>query len=134
MIALIDVDNFKRINDRYGHGAGDRALKKVSEIMSACVSAQDTVARYGGDEFCIMLCNTSKAQAAALFERMRALAQPEVGVNDGEPMPTLSIGAAMYCPHAGTRALWIHHADEAMYLAKKAGRNRVVFADGLTVR
>jgi len=128
VVALIDVDNFKQINDRHGHIAGDRALQKIAAIMSSCVNDQDTVARYGGDEFCVILRNTAQAEAARVFGRMCALAQPAADARDGEPVPTLSIGAAMYSPRADTSATWIHLADEAMYEAKRGGRNRVFFA------
>jgi len=127
VVALIDVDRFKEINDKYGHLAGDQALQKIAGIMSSCVREQDTVARYGGDEFCVILRNIGRVDAVRVFERMCALAQPDTGVRDDAPVPTLSIGAAMYSPHAHTSAMWIHMADEAMYEAKKGGRNRVFF-------
>lgn len=128
VVALIDVDRFKDINDKHGHIAGDRALQKVARIMSSCVRERDTVARYGGDEFCVILRDTSEVEAARVFERMCALARVDAGVQAGEPVPTLSIGAAMYSPRARTSAMWIHMADEAMYEAKKGGRDRVCFA------
>jgi len=127
VVALIDVDRFKEINDKHGHIAGDQALQQVARIMSSCVRAEDTVARYGGDEFCVILRDINKAEAARVFERMRSLAQPDRSARDDAPVPTLSIGAAMYSPHARTSAMWIHMADEAMYEAKKGGRNRVFF-------
>lgn len=127
VVALIDVDRFKDINDKYGHIAGDHALQKIAGIMSSCVRDQDTVARYGGDEFCVILRNIGKAEAIRVFENMCALAQPASNVSDEAPVPTLSIGAAMYSPDARTSALWIHMADEAMYEAKKGGRNQVFF-------
>jgi len=127
VVALIDVDGFKQINDNHGHIAGDRALQHIAAIMLSCVSGQDTVARYGGDEFCVILRNTGQAEAASIFERMCALAQPGTGSRDDAPIPTLSIGAAVYSPRASTSAMWIHIADEAMYEAKKGGRNRVCF-------
>lgn len=127
VVALIDVDRFKDINDKHGHIAGDRALQQVARIMSSCVREQDTVARYGGDEFCVILRNTSRVEAAAVFERMCALARPGAGGREGEPVPTLSIGAAMYSPQVRTSAMWIHLADEAMYEAKKNGRDQVCF-------
>jgi diguanylate cyclase len=128
VVALIDVDRFKDINDQHGHIAGDRALQKVARIMSSCVRERDTVARYGGDEFCVILRDTNQAEAAHVFERMCALARPDEGGVDGSPIPTLSIGAAMYSLRVRTGAMWIHLADEAMYEAKKGGRDRVVFA------
>lgn len=129
VVALVDVDGFKAINDRHGHLAGDRALKNVAAIMTSCVGEGDTVARYGGDEFCIILRNVGRAEAARTFERMCAQAQPAQSTQPDEPLPTLSIGAAPYDALAASGELWIHRADEAMYQAKKAGRNRVVFAD-----
>jgi diguanylate cyclase len=128
VLALIDADGFKQINDRYGHIAGDRALQKISEIMRACVRAEDTVGRYGGDEFCVILRNVSQAEAAQILERMRSLAQLNIAEQDGGRNSTLSIGAAVYTSLAGTSAKWLHLADEAMYEAKRAGRNKVVFA------
>lgn len=128
VLALIDVDRFKEINDKYGHIAGDQALQKIAGIMSSCVKERDTVARYGGDEFCVILRHTSRDQAADVFERMRALAQPQTSEDDAVPVPTLSIGAAMYSPCARSSAMWIHLADAAMYEAKKGGRNQVCFA------
>lgn len=128
VIALIDADGFKQINDRFGHIAGDRALQKISEIMRSCVRAEDTVGRYGGDEFCVILRNVNQAQAAHILERMRSLAQQNLAEQGGERNSTLSIGAAVYSSLASTSAKWIHLADEAMYEAKKAGRNKVVFA------
>jgi len=128
VIALIDADGFKRINDRYGHIAGDRALQKISDIMRNCVRMQDTVGRYGGDEFCVILRNVTQTEAGAILERMRALARQSLDERDGEQRSTLSIGAAMYSALATTGAAWIHRADEAMYEAKRAGRNKVVFA------
>jgi diguanylate cyclase len=128
VIALIDADGFKQINDRYGHIAGDRALQNISDIMRACVRKQDTVGRYGGDEFCVILRNVTKADAHAILERMRALAQQSFEEQDGEQRSTLSIGAAAYSHAATSGDMWIHRADEAMYEAKRAGRNKVVFA------
>lgn len=127
VVALVDVDQFKDINDKFGHIAGDRALQKVARIMSSCVQEQDTVARYGGDEFCVILRNTSQVEATGVFERMCALARPDAAVREGEPIPTLSIGVAMYSSRVRTSAMWIHMADEAMYEAKKGGRNQVFF-------
>ena len=124
VIALVDVDRFKQINDTHGHSAGDRALRAISELMRSCVREQDTVGRYGGDEFYVILRNAGRAEAARILERMRALAHQ----HSGEQRPTLSIGAALYRPDARSGASWIHLADEAMYAAKRDGRNRVIAA------
>ena len=128
VIALIDVDCFKQINDRYGHIAGDRALQKISEIMCTCVRDQDTVGRYGGDEFCIILRNVSQSEATQILEKIRFLAQQNSDTQDGGQLATLSIGAAVYSSVSNTSENWIHLADEAMYEAKRRGRNKVIFA------
>ena len=127
-LGLIDVDGFKQINDTYGHTAGDQTLQKISDIMRACVREQDTVGRYGGDEFCVILRNVTKSEAFTIFERMRSLAEQNMIILGGEKKSTLSIGAAMHSAQASTSALWIHLADKAMYEAKNHGRNKVVFA------
>jgi diguanylate cyclase len=127
VLALIDVDGFKQINDKYGHSAGDRALQEVSRTMLACVRDYDTVARYGGDEFCVILRNVNKDEAGHILERMRSLMHENASRHGGVQESTLSIGASAYDAGTSSSAMWIHMADTAMYQAKKDGRNKVVF-------
>lgn len=128
VVALVDVDYFKQINDRHGHLVGDRVLAKLSQVMLDCVREHDTVARYGGDEFCLILRDVDEAQAQVILERMRRLAA-QVDADLGEPLrPTLSIGAALHQPQALSSAMWLNAADSALYQAKREGRNRVAFA------
>lgn len=129
VVALIDVDGFKQINDRLGHSAGDQILKEISNIMRSCTRKHDTIGRYGGDEFCIILRNVSHVDALQILERMRARAH-EASFKDGNvsaALGTLSIGAAFYNPLSNTVAKWIDRADHAMYEAKRNGRNQIFF-------
>ncbi|WPO98074.1 diguanylate cyclase [Pseudomonas sp. HR96] len=128
VVALVDVDHFKQINDRHGHLAGDQVLARISRVMLECVREHDTVARYGGDEFCVILRQVDETQAEQILERMRCLAaQMDTGL--GVPLrPTLSIGAALHHPRALNSVMWLNAADTALYRAKREGRNRVAFA------
>jgi diguanylate cyclase (GGDEF)-like protein len=124
---VIDIDHFKRINDRHGHAGGDLTLVDVAErIRNACRSG-DIVARWGGEEFVMLLPETDSAQACALAERLReAFAQSPVLLDDGQAAPiTASFGVAV---REGPMSLdqLLHAADGALYRAKDAGRDRVV--------
>ena len=132
-VMFIDVDRFKMVNDSLGHDVGDRLIKHVGERMETAVRVNDTVSRFGGDEF-VVLCDhlAGVSEAMAVAERIRAsLATPYV--DDGATIhPTLSIGIAV-C-HAGEMAAdeLFRDADAAMYRAKERGRNRVeVFDEGM---
>lgn len=129
VVALIDVDRFKQINDQYGHSAGHSILKQISTIMRSCTRKHDTIGRYGGDEFCVILNNVTYAEAAEILERIRARACDASfpDINMVAVLGTLSIGAAFYHPLSNTVAKWIDRADQAMYEAKRNGRNQIVF-------
>jgi diguanylate cyclase len=128
VVALIDVDHFKQINDRHGHLFGDRVLEHIAQVMRACVREQDTVGRYGGDEFCVILRDVSRSQAQAILERMRRLAERPDSASALPLASTLSIGAALYVFEARNSSSWLHEADVALYQAKRDGRNRVAFS------
>jgi diguanylate cyclase (GGDEF)-like protein len=124
---VIDIDHFKRINDRHGHAGGDQTLVDVAErIRNACRSG-DIVARWGGEEFVMLLPETDSAQACALAERLRqAFAEAPVPVGEGAVVPiTASFGVAV---REGPMSLdqLLQAADSALYLAKDAGRDCVV--------
>jgi diguanylate cyclase len=129
VVALIDVDGFKQINDRLGHSAGDGILQEITNIMRSCTRAQDTIGRYGGDEFCVILRDVNRAEALQILERMRARAHAAslTKGNTAAALGTLSIGAAFYHPLSNTVAKWIDRADYAMYEAKRNGRNQIFF-------
>ncbi|WP_020565115.1 sensor domain-containing diguanylate cyclase [Methylosarcina fibrata] len=122
-----DIDHFKRVNDTYGHGIGDTVLKKTALLMSDCLRTGDILARTGGEEF-IVVCQVANAQAGALIaERIRSrLEQTPIRLNDGRTIQvTMSFGVAMFEPHFQSREDFINLADERLYSAKRAGRNRV---------
>ena len=129
-LIVVDLDFFKKINDTYGHPAGDTALVKVASRLRSCIRSQEALGRYGGEEFLIVLPGSSSATAMAVAERMRqAIAsQPEV-IGSVARNLTISAGVAStdVFPSATTEEL-ISRADMALYAAKDAGRNRVVKA------
>lgn len=123
-----DIDHFKAINDRYGHLVGDQAIQHVAQALGSAVRPSDIVCRYGGEEFCVLLPGVSSEQGAELAERMRTRieAQCGPGVIPGENVRiTASFGVAAMSSGGSTLAELIKQADQALYVAKAAGRNRV---------
>ncbi|MCA9624005.1 MAG: GGDEF domain-containing protein, partial [Myxococcales bacterium] len=115
----------KRINDDYGHRAGDFVLQHAVTLLAREVRAEDVVARYGGEEFGVICRDTTAIQAEVLAERLRALVAATPFVHDGQTLPvTVSIGIAEGSSHESAGAL-VEAADRALYLAKEAGRNCV---------
>lgn len=129
-LAVWDVDHFKRINDSYGHRAGDRVLQVVAECFAGRIRNTDFVARYGGEEFVIILPGTRLADATQLSDKMR-LAIAEIGFHfRGSPVSiTVSIGVTTLLPEDTAEAAF-DRADQALYQAKQTGRNRCVAAAG----
>lgn len=121
---MADLDHFKRVNDRHGHGAGDRVLERFAALLRAQTRPTDIVARYGGEEFAVLLPHTVLEQAVALAERVRGSIAAEKIEPLAEPI-TASIGAAQLREGEEGDAL-LDRADAALYDAKRAGRNRVV--------
>lgn len=127
-LLLIDIDHFKPINDRYGHGMGDMVLKRVADVLRTSVRDIDLPARYGGDEFAMLLVDTDANRAGQAAERL--CAQVSELAFDAEPglRCSLSIGLAELSRDYETLDQWIRAADAALYRAKAAGRNRVASA------
>ena len=128
-LIMVDIDHFKKINDTYGHVAGDKILKSVSETIRAQTRDCDLCARYGGDEYVVLLSNSNMAQAAAVAERIRlktALFDHLVDypVDHSRHLVTLSIGVAQLDEHMTPENL-LEAADEAMYASKSTGKNKV---------
>lgn len=124
-LALVDLDYLKRINDSYGHTAGDDAIKAVASVLSRSSRSVDIVARYGGEEFCLLLPNTLLEESELIAERIRKLInETEL---DGVPQRiSASIGLANFPLHANEPDDLFKRADEALYKAKEGGRNKVV--------
>ncbi|HWS56196.1 MAG TPA: diguanylate cyclase [Pyrinomonadaceae bacterium] len=121
---LIDLDYFKHINDTYGHAAGDTALMQLGRVLTEAVRGSDVVCRYGGEEFLVLAHETSLDGALALAEKIRLTASARL-FGDGERVfeLTLSAGVAQLLPGESGHDM-IARADEALYQAKQAGRNR----------
>ncbi|HHH31336.1 MAG TPA: GGDEF domain-containing protein [Polyangiaceae bacterium] len=129
-VVIMDIDHFKRVNDTYGHGGGDAVLKAVSAVLSASVRQGDVVARWGGEEFALILPETPSKGARILADRLRAaLAETVVNYEGTEIRVSASFGVAsaeVIVPDMADKLL--SAADEALYRAKEAGRNRVMLA------
>lgn len=128
-LLMVDLDRFKALNDHYGHVAGDEALREVGRVIRHSIRESDFAARYGGDEFVILLDTTDAAVAQRIAERIRAhLSDNTIAGPDGAPLQiTASIGMAMLDHPTPYDSVWhlIHEADQALYKAKQSGRNRV---------
>jgi diguanylate cyclase (GGDEF)-like protein len=127
-VAIIDVDHFKTVNDRFGHQAGDSVLAEVAKRFVRSVRASDYLARYGGEEFIVILPETQLGDAVTFGEKLRAaIASTPVRIPDGEALPvTVSVGtASLSHTQFNSAAEMIRAADQALYRAKRNGRNRV---------
>ncbi len=127
LVLLLDIDHFQRVNDTYGHAAGDLVLQSVARSLQDCVRPMDTVARYGGEEFAIVLPNCQPAFGQAVAERIRRTVEARlVNVSPGVSLGvTLSAGGAYAPPWVRSSArLWMERADAQLYRAKAEGRNR----------
>jgi len=125
-LALLDVDNFKRLNDELGHEAGDQALVHLATITRNTMRPTDTLARYGGEEFVILLPDTNVEQGVEAMVRLqRELTKAIFLTGNQKVLITFSAGVAQLTPEE-TGADAIKRADKAMYLAKRAGKNRVI--------
>lgn len=126
-LVIADLDFFKRINDEFGHQAGDEALMAIARVLQNLTRTEDTVARIGGEEFVMLLPDTNCLGAAVLAERLRVAVERERFVVGGQTVQlTLSIGIASYgIERSDTVDALLSIADQRMYLAKKLGRNRI---------
>jgi diguanylate cyclase (GGDEF)-like protein len=127
LVLMLDIDHFKRVNDRHGHAAGDMVLKAVARALVDSVRPMDTVARFGGEEFAIILPNCPPAFGEAVAERVRhTIERRSIAIVPGQSLHvTASLGGA-FAPQwvRSSAALWIERADRQLYRAKASGRNR----------
>ncbi|HNY25899.1 MAG TPA: diguanylate cyclase [Candidatus Sumerlaeota bacterium] len=133
---MLDVDFFKKINDDYGHQAGDRILQEIAHVLKRLLRESDLVGRYGGEEFIALLPETGEDGAKQVAERIReAIAAERFQTDASQPIPvTLSVGVACFkgeeSPETENLDQIIKRADNALYRAKQTGRNRVCFSEG----
>jgi diguanylate cyclase (GGDEF)-like protein len=125
---MIDIDRFKRVNDACGHLAGDRALARVAKVLCRHLRSEDVAARYGGEEFVVLLPTTGPEGAVVVAERLRrAVARERQRLPGGRMLSlTISVGVAVFPDDGLNAAALLKRADEALYAAKRLGRNRVV--------
>ena len=127
-VAMIDIDHFKDVNDRFGHDVGDRVLVDVAHRLRAGIRAGDVLVRYGGEEFLAVLPGADAPQALEIAERLRGKLDEDPIVVEGHPIAVrISIGLAVHRRDADALDL-IRRADQALYAAKRGGRNRVEVA------
>ena len=125
-VIAIDIDHFKKINDLYGHDAGDAALVRLASLLRQACRTGDVVSRFGGEEFILLLPHTTLADAAGIAERIRETVSATTFPFAGTM--TISAGVASLTEEGSDRESLIRRADEALYKAKAAGRNRVIMA------
>ena len=128
VLIILDIDRFKDINDRYGHPAGDEVLCVVADTLRECCRAVDAAARYGGDEFLLVLPDTDLVGAEAAARRIRRHLDGRRFDSAADLRCTVSLGAAEATENTTTIDVWIQRADAALYRAKAEGRDRFVAA------
>ncbi|MDX1823818.1 MAG: GGDEF domain-containing protein, partial [Thiohalomonadales bacterium] len=133
-LVMLDLDNFKTINDRFGHAGGDTVLRTYANDILTVFRQHDMVARYGGEEFAVLLPNTDEHGAQAALNKVRRVAAETRCVHDGDVIetPTFSAGMTMYV-NGDTPATLIQRADDALYTAKRLGRNRIEVKYGIAL-
>ena len=127
-LCLFDIDHFKRINDTYGHPAGDQVLRIVSSLCQEGLREGDLLARVGGEEFAILMTETSAQDAFGIVERLRK-AIKAASIGDPGLKVTASFGVAQYAAEMAYPDVWLSRCDQLLYRAKDAGRNRAVMAE-----
>jgi len=131
-VLVLDIDLFKIINDKHGHATGDRALLTFTQACLETLRDIDTLGRIGGDEFAVLLPNTTSEEALVVAERIRQAIETSDALNDKNipVLMTSSIGVVMFSQEATSISELLALADEALYVSKKKGRNRVEFSSG----
>jgi len=127
-LVLLDIDHFKQINDNHGHELGDRVLRRVADSITACVRGSDIASRWGGEEFLVLMPNTSLVDAQFVAERIRQRIKDEAGrVDDTALAVTATLAVTILHPGETFRET-LHRADQKLYEGKEAGRDRVMLA------
>jgi diguanylate cyclase len=132
-LLVVDIDHFKEVNDTHGHLLGDKVIRAVAHVLRSNIKGRDIAVRLGGDEFAVLLPDTSRSGAAALAEQIRILVtQGRIRLANAQELMgdvTVSLGVAI-AEMGDTLEALIDRADEALYAAKRAGRNQVSVAQG----
>jgi diguanylate cyclase len=124
-VVMLDIDHFKKVNDTYGHQAGDAVIMHISDLIRANLRTTDIAGRYGGEEFGVILQNTDAESAVNFCERLRKTVEQTVVVHDGvEIRFTISIGISQAEPEIESYKVWLEQADTALYASKENGRNQ----------
>ena len=130
---MVDVDNLKKINDTHGHRAGDKVIREVSRRIKECIRQIDTAARYGGDEFAVILPNTSLKDAYIVAERMvEAVSQTPTTWRKEQIPLSISVGLGQYDADTNPEDI-TSRSDQALYSAKQAGKNTVKIFEQETI-
>jgi diguanylate cyclase (GGDEF)-like protein len=125
-LLMLDVDDLKKINDTYGHQAGDAVLSSIGSTLTESLRKVDIPARYGGDEFAVILPNTNKQGSVAVAEKIRSRLKKVTLKSDSREVPvTFSIGIATFPQSASGKELLVEKADRALYESKNHGKNRI---------
>ena len=129
-LVMLDIDHFKRVNDNYGHQAGDEIIRMVSQQLRQQKRDSDIAGRYGGEEFGVILPDTNGQGGIVFCERLRKAIESTVVEYDGKPIPvTVSLGLAEVSFDSDTHIKWLQHSDEALYASKENGRNRCTLSE-----
>lgn len=129
-LLVLDIDNFKYINDTYGHQTGDEVLQKLGVLIKSSLRDTDWAARYGGEEFCVILPMTSEKGALKVAERLRSQIEKQLGKDYKETFTT-SLGLSKFCKGLNLNE-WFEGADKALYHSKQTGKNKVTFYSNQT--
>ena len=125
---MVDIDHFKKINDEHGHGVGDKVLKMVAKLLESKFGNKDSICRYGGEEFCVLLPGTNLEKTIEVAQEVRSTIESyaTMGIDTATPMTvTASLGVAAIEQGATEPGKLVDQADKALYQAKESGRNRV---------
>lgn len=126
-LIMLDIDNFKAVNDRYGHLTGDEVIRNISKLNCSAIRETDIAGRYGGEEFVVLLPDTSCNNAVVVAERIREMVMnAQVKYENHDLKYTCSLGVAPKLSSYSKPQMWIEAADKALYVAKQSGRNKVV--------
>lgn len=129
-IAMLDVDHFKQVNDRYGHAAGDEVLRQLARFFRQSLRAQDVFARYGGEEFCVLMPGAALADAQRKLDQLRAAFATQALLAEAPDLRcTFSAGLVCWDEVEVNPEKLLHQADDLLYAAKRAGRNCIMVAD-----